>query len=102
MPQPNPQIIAWVKRLNSPSKSTRLEAIRGLEDIGIADALYPLAAVFASDPDEEVRRLAQQVGKIIYANLHRQATTPRAASAEERQQAGDILAKAHAQKKKRR
>ncbi len=98
----NPKIAVWVKRLSSSSKLERQEAIRGLKDIGIEDALFPLATLFASDPDEETRLLAQEAGKSIYLNLHRQAQITRSASDEERQKAADILAKAHAKKMKRR
>jgi HEAT repeat protein len=102
MSESNTQLSVWLKRLSSPSKSTRQDAIRALEDIGIAEVLFPLASVFASDPDEDIRLLAQQAGQRIYHNLHRRANSQRSATQEERQQAADILAKAHSKKLKRR
>lgn len=63
----------WIKRLADPDVEKRREAIRMLETIGEAEALVPLAIIFARDPD--VGEMARQAGKAIYWGLIRQEQT---------------------------
>lgn len=92
----------WVGRLQNPDREIRLEAIRQLELIGGEDVLGPLARVYATDPDPEVRRLAQQAGKHIYYAAIRRAADAQEPSQEERNHAADILAKAQARRQQHR
>jgi hypothetical protein len=74
---------------------------RAARNPGGPEALGPLAACFASDPDPELRALAQHAGKQIYYLVMRRASQPATASQDQRQQAADILARARIQKHKR-
>jgi HEAT repeat protein len=98
----NERITIWVERLKHPHPEIRKKAIEALEAIGEPDSLLPLAVCYTQDPDPEIRKLAQQAGKLIYYNQHRQADVTRGASEEERRRAAEILAKANAKKKRRR
>ena len=92
----------WIQRLQNADPEVRRDAIRQLETIGEVTALGPLATVFATDPDSSLRALARQAGKTIYyAAINRASESPRG-SQSDRQQAADILAKAHARKQQRR
>lgn len=98
-------IEAWIRRLRDPNLETRREAIRQLEALGRAEALGPLAHIFALDPDLETRKLAQWAGKSIYRALERrltQAAGADTASEEERRKAAEILARAQSKKTQRR
>ena len=92
----------WVGRLQNPDREMRLEAIHQLELIGGEDVLGPLARAYATDPDPEVRRMAQQAGKRIYYAAIKRAADAQGPSQEERNHAADILAKAQARKQQRR
>lgn len=97
----NLKIAVWVKRLRDPQIEVRQTAIRALEDIGDSDALVPLAIVYATDPDPDVRRLAQKAGKAIYQNLQRRADETRPATDDERERAAEILRKAQTKRGRR-
>jgi len=93
---------AWIERLRHPDPAVRREAIAQLEMIGDPAALSPLARVFAADPDPALRELARQTGKKIYYLAIKRATISQVASADDRQQAADILAKARSKRQQRR
>ncbi|MCS6870785.1 MAG: HEAT repeat domain-containing protein [Anaerolineae bacterium] len=61
----------WLQRLRDPDPATRRQAIRQIELIGDPRALGALANLFALDPDLEIRKLAQSVGKAIYQAAQR-------------------------------
>ena len=93
---------AWIERLRDPDPAVRGEAIRQLELIGDPDALSPLGLTFAADPDPALRALARQAGKKIYYLAIKRATIPQEASADDRQKAADILARARTQRQRKR
>jgi len=97
----NSRVAIWLERLRDANPQTRREAIEQLEIMGEPDALGPLATCFASDPDRELRVLAQRAGKQIYYLMVRRANQQVTASQDQRQQAADILARARTQKQKR-
>ncbi len=92
----------WIQRLKNPDPDVRREAIRQLEIIGDPASLGPLADVFATDPDAELRRLAQQAGKAIYYAAVRRAAEAQGASQKERERVTAILNQAQARKQKPR
>ena len=55
-----------ISRLQDKSVEVRLKAIRELELLQAREALEPLQALFQNDPDLEVRRAAQQAGRVIF------------------------------------
>jgi HEAT repeat protein len=69
------RIDVWVKRLQSPDRGMRLQAIEMLGNLGQAEALGPLAALFFHESDPAVRQAAQMTAKSIYYNLHLQHLT---------------------------
>lgn len=99
LPKP---IDAWVRRLRDPNPTVRQEAIRQLELIGDLEALGPLAAIFALDPDPETRKRAQAAGRSIYYATEQRMNELAGASEEERRKAAEILAKAQTKKQTRR
>lgn len=96
------RVDVWLERLRHPDPAARREAISQLELIGDPEVLGGLAKVFAADPDPALRTLARQTGKKIYYLAIKRATTPQAASLDDRQQAADILARARMQRQRRR
>ncbi len=69
----------WLQRLRDPEPAIRRQAIRQLELIGDPRALGALAHLFALDPDLEIRKLAQSVGKAIYQAAERRQAHQRPA-----------------------
>jgi HEAT repeat protein len=70
----------WLQRLRDPDPAVRRQAIRQIELIGDTRALDPLAGLFALDPDLEIRKLAQSVGKAIYQAAERRRANERLAA----------------------
>lgn len=94
----SPALRMGLQRLKSSERSEREEGIKSLELLGDTDALPALAEVFATDPEPDLRALAQQAGKTIYYGTIRQKLEHPVASDEERQQAAAILERARAKK----
>lgn len=55
-----------INRLQDKNPQVRLRAIKELELLGDPDALEPLRKVFNSDSDVEVRKAAQEAGRVIF------------------------------------
>lgn len=55
-----------IGRLQDKSASVRLKAISELALLADPDSLEALQTVFKSDPDPEVRRAAQEAGRVIF------------------------------------
>ncbi|HEX3052548.1 MAG TPA: HEAT repeat domain-containing protein [Aggregatilineaceae bacterium] len=91
-------IDVWLQKLKSPDPAVRAASIRELELLGSPEALSALADVFATDPDPELRTMAQAAGKMIYYAAIRRSSSDPGSSEEERQRAADILAQARAKK----
>ncbi len=97
-----PDSSIWVKRLTNPDPAVRRRALTQLELLGDPAFLGPLSRVFVSDPDPELRILAQKIAKEIYYGVIRRTAELQSASLVEREQAARILSKAQAGKQKRR
>jgi len=94
----NPAIRTWLERLKAAHPIAREEAIKQLELLGDTEALPALADAFATDPEPELRALAQSAGKAIYYAAIRRQIEDSGPSDEERRRAADILAQARARK----
>ncbi|MDQ7024557.1 MAG: HEAT repeat domain-containing protein [Anaerolineae bacterium] len=55
-----------ISRLKDKNPAIRLVAIQELELLADMESLEVLQDVFNNDPDEEVRRVAQQAGRTIF------------------------------------
>lgn len=61
------KLVAYhLERLKNNLVQTRLDAINELRLIGDPRALEALEALFRNDPEEEVRKAAQQAGREIF------------------------------------
>lgn len=61
------RVVAYhIARLRDKNPDVRLKAIRELELLADADALEPLREVFKSDSNPEVKRAAQEAGRVIF------------------------------------
>lgn len=61
------KLVAYhIARLKDKNPDVRLEAIKELELLLDIDALETLQAIYNDDPDETVRRAAQQAGRTIF------------------------------------
>lgn len=98
MSEANSALRRWIDGLQSPDPGERERCINELQLLGDTAALPALASVFATDPEPALRTLAQQAGKAIYYGAIRQQLEQDEASAEERRQAAEILARARAKK----
>ncbi|MCA9912689.1 MAG: HEAT repeat domain-containing protein [Anaerolineae bacterium] len=58
-----------ISRLKDKNAVARLDAIRELVLLADGDALDALKEVYEKDPDEEVRRAAQQAGRDLYFKI---------------------------------
>jgi HEAT repeat protein len=58
-----------MSRLKDKNAVARLDAIRELVLLEDSEALDALKEVFENDPDEEVRRAAQEAGRNLYRKL---------------------------------
>jgi hypothetical protein len=94
----SPALRAWLQKLKSPEAAAREESIKALETLGDTEALSALSEVFATDPEPDLRALAQQAGKTIYYGSIRQKLEDHGASEAERAKAAEILAQAMAKK----
>jgi HEAT repeat protein len=63
-----------ISRLKDKNASIRLEAIQELELLQDIDSLEALQNIFNNDPDEDVRRAAQQAGRKIFIKHNRSKT----------------------------
>jgi HEAT repeat protein len=63
-----------ISRLKDKNPSVRLEAIQELELLSDIDSLEALQEIFKDDPNEEVRRAAQQAGRAIFIKNNRSKT----------------------------
>lgn len=71
---PDKRIVAYhLARLQDKSRDIRMKAIQELGLLGDPDALEPLREVFRSDPDPEVRKAAQDAGRVIFLKQHEQS-----------------------------
>ncbi|MDZ4764980.1 MAG: HEAT repeat domain-containing protein [Chloroflexota bacterium] len=65
------KILAYhLSRLQHRSPEIRLASIQELAQLGDSDALEPLAESFKNDPDPDVRRAAQEAGRLIFKQRH--------------------------------
>lgn len=94
----SPALRAWLQKLKSPEAAVREASIKALETLGDTEALAALAEVFATDPEPDLRGLAQQAGKTIYYGAIRQKLDDHTASEVDRARAAEILAQARARK----
>lgn len=94
----SPALRVWLQKLKAPEAAAREQSIKALEMLGDTDALSALAEVFATDPEPDLRALAQQAGKTIYYGAIRQKLENHGASEAERAKAAEILAQARARK----
>lgn len=53
-------------RLDDKNAQVRLRSIEELADLGAEQALDRLEEIFRTDPDEDVRKAAQQAGRTIF------------------------------------
>lgn len=61
------QIVNYhIKRLQDKNPEVRLNAIEELRKLGDIEAMEPLQTVFNNDDDLEVRRAAQEAGRVIW------------------------------------
>lgn len=61
------RVVAYhIARLRDKNPDVRLKAIRELELLADADALEPLREVFKNDSNPEVKRAAQEAGRVIF------------------------------------
>jgi HEAT repeat protein len=99
MADPGMALKTWIQKLKAPEPAEREAGIRGLEMLGDTDALPALSEVFATDPDPDLRALAQEAAKTIYYGaIRRTLETRDSASEDERRLAAEILARAQAKK----
>jgi hypothetical protein len=94
----SPALRAWLQKLKSLETAAREESIKALEMLGDTESLPALAEVFATDPEPDLRALAQQAAKTIYYGAIRQGLEEHGASEAERAKAAEILAQAMAKK----
>ncbi len=100
-------ISVWVRRLKDSNAEARKKVLIELAHLNNPAALSAIGAVFALDPDPQVKESAQRAAKIIYYNWVQweieQAKQPRHTESTPMQQsAADILAKAQAAKERKR
>lgn len=63
-----------ISRLKDKSAEVRLKAIQELELLSDIDSLEALQEIFKNDPNEDVRRAAQQAGRTIFIKNNRSKT----------------------------
>lgn len=102
MNDPSGVLRVWIQRLKSPDPSERETSIKELELLGDTDALPALAEVFATDTEPALRALAQSAGKSIYYGAIKREIDAQGPSEDERRRAAEILAKAEAEKSKKK
>jgi len=57
-----------INRLKNKSRDVRLAAVAELRELGDVDALEPLQEVYKNDVDPDVRKAAQEAGRVIFVN----------------------------------
>ncbi len=63
----NKKLVTYhISRLKDKSPEVRLKSIQELAELGDPEALEPLQEAFRTDPDLEVRKAAQEAGRVIY------------------------------------
>ena len=63
----NKKLLAYhIGRLKDKSPEVRLKSIQELEQLGDPEALNVLREVFDTDTDVEVRKAAQEAGRVIF------------------------------------
>lgn len=73
---PDKRIVSYhLARLQDKNRDVRLKAIQELGLLGDSDALEPLRDVFKNDADAEVRKAAQEAGRVIFLKQHEQSST---------------------------
>lgn len=55
-----------INRLKDKNPQARISAIEELKKLADPDAMVPLQDIFKNDPDTEVRKAAQEAGRVIY------------------------------------
>jgi HEAT repeat protein len=64
----NKKLLAYhIGRLKDKSSDVRLKSIQELEQLGDPEALSVLREVFETDADLDVRKAAQEAGRVIFA-----------------------------------
>lgn len=64
----NKKLVTYhISRLKNKSPEVRLKSIQELAELGDPEALEALQEAFRTDPDLEVRKAAQEAGRIIYS-----------------------------------
>jgi HEAT repeat protein len=70
------RVVAYhIARLRDKNPEVRLKAIRELELLADADALEPLRELFRQDSSAEIRRAAQEAGRVIFLKNSNQDQT---------------------------
>ena len=65
----NKQLVNYhINRLKNKSRDVRLSAVAELRELGDVDALEPLQEVYKNDADPDVRKAAQEAGRVIFLN----------------------------------
>ncbi len=63
----NQKLVAYhIARLRDKNPAVRLKSIQELVELGDPDALDALRDLFQNDPDFEVRKAAQEAGRILF------------------------------------
>ncbi|MDX1991483.1 MAG: HEAT repeat domain-containing protein [bacterium] len=71
-----PKLVDYhINRLKDKNPDVRLKAIRELELLGDAGALEALKSVFEQDEDVDVRKAAQEAGRVIFLKHKQQGAT---------------------------
>lgn len=66
------KLVAYhLARLQDKNPEVRLKSIIELQQLGDADALDALRQLYQSDPDLDVRRAAQEAGRVIFLRQRR-------------------------------
>jgi HEAT repeat protein len=65
-----------ISRLKDKNVEVRLKAIKELELLGHPDALDALKDVVTNDADIDVRKAAQEAGRVIYKGQRPSKTSP--------------------------
>lgn len=61
------KLVAYhIARLTDKNVEVRLRSVHELAELGDIDALETLKALYRDDPDAEVRKAAQEAGRVIY------------------------------------
>lgn len=60
-----------LSRLKDKNPQVRVQSIQELALLEATEAYDTLEAIYRSDPDPDVRRAAQQAGRVLFLKMHR-------------------------------